>query len=433
MNFLRVSTLKHQAAKSLNNENIFNHPKHSKKSMNKSTVCFAQTSRQFGKDISNYNGLTVSTNEVNNRKASDQIVKYSKHKRITKKNCLLQKLRNYNIKQKQKPSKSFIFPSNEIEKKHPAIITIPIQMPTEVITECNFVAMEVDDEKNMMTTYPNIKSNNDNRNNTRNIQQCNEYIDDIFEHLKEIEYDHLAKSNYMTKQNDINERMRGILLDWLIEVHLKFKLLPETMFLTVNIIDRFLEKVNINRTRLQLVGVAAMFIACKYEEIYSPEVKDFVYMTDKAYSKQEVLKMENDILAALEYNVTVPSSLRYLELYQNYISLSEVELMYCRYLIEMSLIDYKFLQYNPSLIAACSMLISIRLHFKDTDELFKLSGYTLNSLKICGRDMISIIERADISSLQAVRKKYLLPKFLEVSRIKINQFNIINQDLMSIA
>lgn len=84
--------------------------------------------------------------------------------------------------------------------------------------------------------------------------------------------------------------MRAILVDWLIEVHYKFKLLPETLFLTVNLIDRFLEREAIHRTKLQLVGVTSMLIASKYEEIYAPEVKDFVYITDRAYQKEEILR-----------------------------------------------------------------------------------------------------------------------------------------------
>ena len=110
--------------------------------------------------------------------------------------------------------------------------------------------------------------------------------------------------------------MRGILIDWLIDVHLKFKLLPETMFLTVNLIDRFLEKEVIMRNKLQLVGITAMLIACKYEEIYAPEVKDFVYITDKAYTKHEVLNMENTIMSTLEFNITVATANKYLEVYK---------------------------------------------------------------------------------------------------------------------
>ena len=86
--------------------------------------------------------------------------------------------------------------------------------------------------------------------------------------------------------------MRAILIDWLIEVHYKFKLLPETLYLTVNLIDRYLEKCITHRSKLQLVGVTSMLIASKYEEIYAPEIRDFVYITDKAYSKEEILRME---------------------------------------------------------------------------------------------------------------------------------------------
>lgn len=95
----------------------------------------------------------------------------------------------------------------------------------------------------------------------------------------------MASPTYMQRQEDINEKMRAILIDWIIEVHLKFKLLPETLFLTVNLIDRYLEQVQIRRTNLQLVGVTAMLIATKYEEIYGPVVDDFVYITDNAYTK----------------------------------------------------------------------------------------------------------------------------------------------------
>ncbi len=97
--------------------------------------------------------------------------------------------------------------------------------------------------------------------------------------------------------------MRAILIDWLVEVHLKFKLVPETLYLTVNLIDRFLEKEQVNRQKLQLVGVTAMLIACKYEEIYPPIVKDFVYITDNAYTKEDILIMEKKMLTTLDFNI----------------------------------------------------------------------------------------------------------------------------------
>ena len=93
----------------------------------------------------------------------------------------------------------------------------------------------------------------------------------------------------MKQQVDINEKMRGILVDWIVEVHLRFKLLPETLFLTVNLIDRYLQKTQIMRTRLQLVAVGALLIASKYEEIYVPELRAFAYISDNAYTTKEIL------------------------------------------------------------------------------------------------------------------------------------------------
>jgi cyclin B len=90
-------------------------------------------------------------------------------------------------------------------------------------------------------------------------------------------------------QNDINEKMRAILVDWLVDVHAKFKLLAETLYITVNLIDRYLERNKVFRKYLQLVGITSLFIACKYEEIYAPDLKDFVYICDNAYTKEEIL------------------------------------------------------------------------------------------------------------------------------------------------
>ena len=117
-------------------------------------------------------------------------------------------------------------------------------------------------------------------------------MNEICEHMIRTENEYLPTPGYMRTQEDINERMRGILIDWLLEVHLKFKLVPETLYLTVNLIDRYLELEPVKRDKLQLVGVTAMLIACKYEEIYAPEVNDFVYITDNAYSKKEIQDME---------------------------------------------------------------------------------------------------------------------------------------------
>ena len=122
-----------------------------------------------------------------------------------------------------------------------------------------------------------------------NPQACAEYAKDISDMMHRTECEHMTNPDYMTTQEDINEKMRSVLVDWLIEVHLKFKLLPETLYLTINLIDRYLSRVKVTRKRLQLVGVTSMLIASKYEEIYPPEIKDFVFVTDQAYNREDVL------------------------------------------------------------------------------------------------------------------------------------------------
>ena len=219
-------------------------------------------------------------------------------------------------------------------------------------------------------------------------------------------------------QKDVNEKMRGILIDWIVDVHLKFKLRPETLFLTVNLIDRYLEKVTILRSKLQLVGVSSMLIACKYEEIYAPEIKDFVYITDKAYSKEEILQMEGNILSVLEFNLTFNSSLNFLERYANLLHLDEKMMMLGRYMLELTLVEYKMIKYPQSTIACSALYLINKIQKAEgwPEIIAKSSRYSEMELKQCTKEMFSILQNVEKTNLQAVRKKFGLPKFLEISK-----------------
>ena len=123
-----------------------------------------------------------------------------------------------------------------------------------------------------------------------------------------------VRADYLGDQTEILPKMRAVLIDWLIGVHLQFHLLQETLYTTVAILDRYLQHdvKKISRSKLQLVGVASMLIAAKYEEIYAPEVKDFVYITDRAYTERDILKMEIRVLAVLNFNLGRPLPLHFL-------------------------------------------------------------------------------------------------------------------------
>ena len=127
----------------------------------------------------------------------------------------------------------------------------------------------------------------------------------------------LPSPNCLMMQAEINAKMRRILIDWLVDVHLKFKLLPETLFITINLIDRYSRFVQIKRKYYQLIGVSCMLIASKYEEIYPPHVKDLVYITDSAYTRDQIVECEYQILEVLDFQIMFPTSFRFLERYSH--------------------------------------------------------------------------------------------------------------------
>lgn len=161
--------------------------------------------------------------------------------------------------------------------------------------------------------------------------------------------------SYIHAQTDINERMRAILVDWLIDVHQQFDLSQETLYLTINIIDRFLSVKVVPRRELQLVGMGAMLIASKYEEIWAPEVNDLVRISDDAYCHQQVLAMEKTILGKLEWTLTVPTHYVFLVRFiKASIPDQDTENM-VYFLAELGMMHYDTLMFSPSMVAASAV------------------------------------------------------------------------------
>ncbi|XP_026449193.1 cyclin-B2-2-like [Papaver somniferum] len=160
--------------------------------------------------------------------------------------------------------------------------------------------------------------------------------------------------NYMVKQSDINEKMRVILVDWLIEVHYKFELMDETLFLMVNIIDIFLSHQTVERKKLQLVGITAMLLACKYEEVSVPVVDDLILIYDKGYTRNQVLAMKS-IVNTLQFNISVPTSYVFMKRFLKTAQYDKKLELLSFFLIELSLVDHDMLRLPPSLLAAAAI------------------------------------------------------------------------------
>jgi G2/mitotic-specific cyclin 1/2 len=183
-----------------------------------------------------------------------------------------------------------------------------------------------------------------------------EYVNEIFEYFKELEPQTMANPKYMMDQPDLEWQMRGILVDWLLEVHQKFRLLPETLFLAVNIIDRFLTSKVVQLDRLQLVGVTALFLASKYEEVLSPHVSNFRHVADDAFTEEEILSAERFVLTALDYDISrYPNPMNFLRRISKADEYDVQTRTLGKYLLEISCLDHRFIGHPPSQIAAAAM------------------------------------------------------------------------------
>ncbi|KAL4787256.1 cyclin-like protein [Aspergillus varians] len=242
-----------------------------------------------------------------------------------------------------------------------------------------------------------------------------EYVVEIFDYLRELEMETLPNPEYIDHQPDLEWKMRGILVDWLIEVHTRFRLLPETLFLAVNLIDRFLSAEVVALDRLQLVGVAAMFIASKYEEVLSPHVANFSHVADETFSDKEILDAERHILATLEYNMSYPNPMNFLRRISKADNYDIRTRTLGKYLMEISLLDHRFLGFPQSQVGAASMYLARLILDRGPWDatLAHYAGYTEEEIDPVFRLMVDYLHRPVCH--EAFFKKYASKKFLKAS------------------
>ncbi|KAI8714310.1 hypothetical protein NCS52_01150700 [Fusarium sp. LHS14.1] len=215
------------------------------------------------------------------------------------------------------------------------------------------------------------------------VSMVAEYGEEIFEYMRELEMKMLPDPHYMDIQTEIQWSMRSVLMDWLVQVHTRFCLLPETLFLTVNYIDRFLSSKIVSIGKLQLVGATAIFVAAKYEEINSPSLDEIVYMVDNGYSAEEVLKAERFMLSMLSFELGWPGPMSFLRRVSKADDYDLDTRTLAKYFLELTIMDERFVATPPSFLAAGAHCLS-RLILKKGDwtkQHVHYSGYTWSQLK----------------------------------------------------
>lgn len=263
--------------------------------------------------------------------------------------------------------------------------------------------------------------------NSEDPQMCRVYASDIYEYLRAMETDPRRRPlpDYIGRvQKDISANMRGILVDWLVEVAEEYKLVSDTLYLSISYVDRYLSLNEISRQKLQLLGVSAMLIASKYEEISPPHVEEFVYITDNTYNREEVVEMEAEILKSLEFelgNPTIKTFLRrFTMIAQETYEFNTLQFEFLGYyLAELSLLDYNCVKFLPSLIAA-SVIFLARFMIQPkkhpwTSRLEHFTGYKPADIKDCVLLVHDLYLSRRGGALAAIREKYKQHKFKFVS------------------
>eukprot|EP00731_Ephydatia_muelleri_P035472 Em0127g2a len=239
---------------------------------------------------------------------------------------------------------------------------------------------------------------------------CLEYAKDIYEHLRSLEVRYQLSADYFDVQHFIHPQMRAIVVDWMVCVQVKFQLLQDTLFLSVTLLDRFLAVHPILKEELQLVGITALLIASKYEEVCALQVDDLIYVTDNSYTASNVHAMESLMLKTLGYFLGTPTALCFLRWYSRVAQLSIEAHTMAKFLMELGIAQYFVHRYLPSMLAAAAICFSTRLLQNDsckwTTNFEHFIGYTESDLRPCLRWLSRQVLAMPMARHQAVRKKY---------------------------
>ena len=240
-------------------------------------------------------------------------------------------------------------------------------------------------------------------------QYCVVYVQDIQSHYFFVEDKFLVASNYLEGRH-FSSRHRGILIDRMISLHDRFQCAPEVLHLSINIIDRFLyQKPELRKTSLHLVGVTALLIASKMEEITSPVVEDLVEVTDNECSSNEILLMERTILIALDFRLLVPHALLFLRRFSKVGNVTPKVHMISKYAIELAHVEMAVVHIKPSKVAAAALFLAMKIvdRLSTWDcTMEHYARYRREDLSELAKTMYNLIRKAPASSLKATYSKY---------------------------
>ncbi|KAJ6638317.1 G2/mitotic-specific cyclin-B3 [Pseudolycoriella hygida] len=250
--------------------------------------------------------------------------------------------------------------------------------------------------------------------------EVSEYTMDIFKYLKEREK-YYPMVPYMDKQPHITKWMRMLVVDWMVEVQETFELNHETLYLAVKVLDSYLGQKVILKDNLQLLGAAALFISCKFDERVPPMIDDFLFICDGAYDQAELKAMELDVFKTINYDLGFPLSYRFVRRYAKCAFISLPILTLARFVLEHSLMDYETITFSDSKMASAALFIALRMVGKPgwSPTLEYYSGYNVEEFIDIALKLNAGLHRKLSDNIKHVRNKYSHKLFHEVAKIPL--------------
>ena len=294
-----------------------------------------------------------------------------------------------------------------------------IPIPNPVMYQLSEIRKAIEEEKEIDIFKIEYKSKEE------SILISAEYINDIYSNLLSDEKNLKVKPNfgYMEQvQTDIDQNMRGILIDWLYDIHDKCHYKDETLYQMIWIIDTYLSMVQVPRTKLQLVGAAALLISCKEHEITFLKLHEIAYLTANAYTTEEIAKMENTILKKLSFNIIAPAPLDFYNIISKAFKFDKKQYLLGKYFLETYLISYESVKYPASVVGvSCAYIVMKFFKFINYNELYSKdlinSSNPQKSIKEAAREICFIMKGIDSSRLSAVKNKYSTNENLNVVQL----------------
>ena len=370
-----------------------------------------------------YGDKRQSNNVINSKMSNNELISHIKS--TTNKENMINSMNNRVTVYKNVSKENInmnINPNNQNNKNKSEYKVNIIQYENKERTKTNNktdIKRNISSQKKSPSRKEKIKIKYFDESKITNVQIPKDYINTIYYNLLQEESNPSMISlkqnkNFMVDQKEINSKMRSILIDWLIDVHFKFGFTDETLFLTVSIIDRYISFSQITRANFQLLGITALMIACKHEEIDLPKMDDFIYITDHAYVKNEMIKMEYDVLNKLNFSFLYPSPIKFFEYLSLHFNFDKKMHMMGKYLMESFLLDIKNFKYKPSIIAcACAYIVmkffKLKNYYEAYDKKFynlKEGEYTEGNVKECAKEICLLVDNINKSNFQACLKKY---------------------------